>query len=215
MTNLYGSFLGKPVIKLASTFYAMKVTAQSFLHKNQANKASVVVDRLDPHTRVEILDNLESGWVEYTHVRVLRSGREGYILSDLLEPVPTPSPSPTPTPVPTPSPTPTATPVPTPTPTPEPTPAPVVQRSVDDYTRICRNFYLSNSGDYYTAEDKFMLQGGNVDEQGRVTYYSYYSYVWPDGRSAYHTTGDTIVFDPAADAMYVNETRYSISAYDY
>ena len=44
LTNLYGSFLGKPVIKLASTFYAMKVTAQSFLHKNQANKASVVVE---------------------------------------------------------------------------------------------------------------------------------------------------------------------------
>lgn len=44
MTNLYGSFLGKPVIKLASTFYAMKVTSQSFLHKNQANKASVVVE---------------------------------------------------------------------------------------------------------------------------------------------------------------------------
>lgn len=112
-------------------------------------------------------------------------------------------------------PEPSPTPTPTPTPTPEPTPAPVVQRSVDDYTRICRNFYLSNSGGYFTPEDKFMLQGGNVDEQGRVTYYSYYSYVWPDGRSAYHTTGDTIVFDPAADAMYVNETRYSISAYDY
>ncbi len=44
LTNLYGSFLGRPVIKLASTFYAMKVTAQSFLHKNQANKASVVVE---------------------------------------------------------------------------------------------------------------------------------------------------------------------------
>ena len=44
LTNLYGSFLGKPVIKLASTFYAMKVTTQSFLHKNQANKASVIVE---------------------------------------------------------------------------------------------------------------------------------------------------------------------------
>ena len=113
--------------------------AEDFQTAKQANlrrkpdKASVVVDRLDPHTRVEILDNLESGWEEYTHVRVLRSGREGYILSDLLEPVPTPTPSPTPTPVPTPSPTPTATPVPTPTPTPEPTPVPWPAEERSDY----------------------------------------------------------------------------------
>ena len=39
-----------------------------------------------------------------------QSGREGYILYELLEPVPTPTPEPTATPTPTPSPVPTATP---------------------------------------------------------------------------------------------------------
>lgn len=35
LTNLYGSFLGKPVIKLASTFYALRTTARSFMNKGQ------------------------------------------------------------------------------------------------------------------------------------------------------------------------------------
>ncbi|WEV74702.1 DUF948 domain-containing protein [Bifidobacterium sp. ESL0798] len=33
LADLYGSFLGKPVIKLASSFYALKSTAQSFVHQ--------------------------------------------------------------------------------------------------------------------------------------------------------------------------------------
>ena len=52
-----------------------------------------------------------------------QSGRDGYILYELLEPVPTPTPEPTATPTPTPSPVPTATPEPgseTPAPTAEP-----------------------------------------------------------------------------------------------
>ncbi len=36
LTDLYGSFLGKPVIKIASTMYALKTTAQSFMTKNTA-----------------------------------------------------------------------------------------------------------------------------------------------------------------------------------
>ena len=39
LMNLYGSFLGKPIIKLASTFYAVKVTAASFRNKNQPASA--------------------------------------------------------------------------------------------------------------------------------------------------------------------------------
>lgn len=35
LTNLYGSFLGKPIIKLASTFYALRTTARSFMNKGQ------------------------------------------------------------------------------------------------------------------------------------------------------------------------------------
>ena len=41
LTDLYGSFLGKPVIKVASTVYALKSTAQSFMSKRvmqQPNK---------------------------------------------------------------------------------------------------------------------------------------------------------------------------------
>ena len=39
LTDLYGSFLGKPVIKVASAFYALKATGQSFLAQN-ANKTA-------------------------------------------------------------------------------------------------------------------------------------------------------------------------------
>ena len=38
LMNLYGSFLGKPIIKLASTFYAVKVTAASFMNKGKKNQ---------------------------------------------------------------------------------------------------------------------------------------------------------------------------------
>ncbi|WEV42569.1 DUF948 domain-containing protein [Bifidobacterium sp. ESL0682] len=39
LTDLYGSFLGKPVIKLASSFYALKSTAQSFMRQKAAAPA--------------------------------------------------------------------------------------------------------------------------------------------------------------------------------
>lgn len=35
LTDLYGSFLGKPVIKLAATGYAIKSTAKSFFRKKK------------------------------------------------------------------------------------------------------------------------------------------------------------------------------------
>ncbi|MBT1181317.1 DUF948 domain-containing protein [Bifidobacterium sp. CP2] len=40
LTDLYGSFLGKPVIKVASAMYAVKSTAQSFLAKKTAVQGS-------------------------------------------------------------------------------------------------------------------------------------------------------------------------------
>ena len=36
LTDLYGSFLGKPVIKVASATYALKSTVQSFLAKRES-----------------------------------------------------------------------------------------------------------------------------------------------------------------------------------
>ncbi|PLS26489.1 DUF948 domain-containing protein [Bifidobacterium parmae] len=38
LTDLYGSFLGKPVIKVASAAYALKSTAQSFLVRQSAGR---------------------------------------------------------------------------------------------------------------------------------------------------------------------------------
>ena len=40
LTDLYGSFLGKPVIKIASAVYALKTTAQSFVNKKNINSSS-------------------------------------------------------------------------------------------------------------------------------------------------------------------------------
>ena len=39
LTDLYGSFLGKPVIKIASAVYALKSTAQSFMNNRTADRA--------------------------------------------------------------------------------------------------------------------------------------------------------------------------------
>ena len=41
LTDLYGSFLGKPVIEIASFFYALKSTAQSFVAKKSTGRDSV------------------------------------------------------------------------------------------------------------------------------------------------------------------------------
>ena len=40
LTDLYGSFLGKPVIKAASTLYAVKTTAQSFFSKKSGLRST-------------------------------------------------------------------------------------------------------------------------------------------------------------------------------
>lgn len=87
------------------------------------NKKSTMLDQLKGRTLVEVLDVTEDGWA---YVRVAKTGRKGYIMAELLEPVPSPTPTPSPTPIPTPTPVPTPTPTPRPTkaPTPSPTPAP-------------------------------------------------------------------------------------------
>ncbi|KAA8830762.1 MULTISPECIES: DUF948 domain-containing protein [Bifidobacterium] len=38
LTDLYGSFLGKPVIKAASTVWALKATAQDFLNRRASGR---------------------------------------------------------------------------------------------------------------------------------------------------------------------------------
>lgn len=38
LTDLYGSFLGKPIIKVASAFYALKTTTRSFMDGRKATQ---------------------------------------------------------------------------------------------------------------------------------------------------------------------------------
>ena len=87
----------------------VRTSKQGNVRKKPDRKADLV-ERVDKHARLEILSFIEEDNVVWANVRVLRSRRQGYIMADLLEPMPTP------TPVPTPSPEPTPTPVPTPTP---------------------------------------------------------------------------------------------------
>ncbi|PJM73020.1 hypothetical protein CS006_07175 [Bifidobacterium primatium] len=44
LTDLYGSFLGKPVIKAASAAWAVRATAQDFLNKRAAGTVSADLD---------------------------------------------------------------------------------------------------------------------------------------------------------------------------
>ncbi|MCI2175548.1 MAG: DUF948 domain-containing protein [Bifidobacterium thermacidophilum] len=53
LTDLYGSFLGKPVIKAASTVYALKSTAQQFFTKKTARKQVVPTKPADAKTRAK------------------------------------------------------------------------------------------------------------------------------------------------------------------
>lgn len=93
------------------------VTAKQANMRKLPDKRSNMLDQLRGGTLVEVLDATDDGWA---YVRDTKTGRKGYIMVSLLEPVPSPTPTPTPTPVPTPTPTPTPT--PPPSPTPEPTP---------------------------------------------------------------------------------------------
>lgn len=53
LTDLYGSFLGKPVIKAASTVYALKSTVQQFFSKKTARKQVVSTKPADAKTRAK------------------------------------------------------------------------------------------------------------------------------------------------------------------
>ena len=82
--------------------------------RKEPDKKSDIRETLKAGTQVVVLDQTGIGENTWAYVRVVKTGKTGYIMLNLLEPVPTPTPTPTPTPVPT----------PTPTPTPEPTPTP-------------------------------------------------------------------------------------------
>lgn len=61
LTDLYGSFLGKPIIKIASTFYALKTTGQSFLAKNAAKPPSTTPPRRGSDVQTHLLGRRRRG----------------------------------------------------------------------------------------------------------------------------------------------------------
>lgn len=85
-------------------------TAKQANLRKLPNTKSDKLETLKKHSVVTILSEMDVGDETWVYVRVAKSGREGYVLLSLLEPVPTPTPEPTATPTPTPSPEPTATP---------------------------------------------------------------------------------------------------------
>ena len=72
------------------------------------NKKSDKLETLKKASVLTVISVSEINGENWAYVRT-KGGREGYILYELLEPVPTPTPEPTATPTPTPSPEPTAT----------------------------------------------------------------------------------------------------------
>lgn len=82
-------------------------TAKQANLRKLPNTKSDKLETLKKHSVVTILSEMDVGDETWVYVRVAKSGREGYVLLSLLEPVPTPTPEPTATPTPTPSPEPT------------------------------------------------------------------------------------------------------------
>lgn len=100
---------------------AETVTLQTAKEANLRKLPTVksdLLERVNRGARVEVLSQSELDGEAWAYVRIGKSRREGYMLLNLLEPIPTPAPSPSPTPEPTPSPVPTPTPEPTATPVP-------------------------------------------------------------------------------------------------
>lgn len=56
LTDLYGSFLGKPVVKAQAAAYAVKNTAQSFVSKMKKQKEAKNEEREDENVQASVLD---------------------------------------------------------------------------------------------------------------------------------------------------------------
>ncbi|MGN0774953.1 MAG: SH3 domain-containing protein, partial [Candidatus Ventricola sp.] len=79
-------------------------TAKKANMRKEPDKKSDIRETLKAGTQVEVLDQTGIGENTWAYVRVVKTGKTGYIMLNLLEPVPTPTPTPSPTPVPTPTP---------------------------------------------------------------------------------------------------------------
>lgn len=108
------------------------------------NKKSDKLETLKKASVLTVISVSEINGENWAYVRT-KGGREGYILYELLEPVPTPTPEPTATPTPTPSPEPTATPdADSKTPTPTAAKNAVQDETVYDEPRLVRTLKRAN-----------------------------------------------------------------------
>lgn len=108
------------------------------------NKKSDKLETLKKASVLAVISVSEINGENWAYVRT-KGGREGYILYELLEPVPTPTPEPTATPTPTPSPEPTATPdADSKTPAPTAAKNAVQDETVYDEPRLVRTLKRAN-----------------------------------------------------------------------
>lgn len=108
------------------------------------NKKSDKLETLKKASVLTVISVSEINGENWAFVRT-KGGREGYILYELLEPVPTPTPEPTATPTPTPSPEPTATPdADSKTPAPTAAKNAVQDETVYDEPRLVRTLKRAN-----------------------------------------------------------------------
>lgn len=108
------------------------------------NKKSDKLETLKKASALTVISVSEINGENWAYVRT-KGGREGYILYELLEPVPTPTPEPTATPTPTPSPEPTATPdADSETPAPTAAKNAVQDETVYDEPRLVRTLKRAN-----------------------------------------------------------------------
>ena len=108
------------------------------------NKKSDKLETLKKASMLTVISVSEINGENWAYVRT-KGGREGYILYELLEPVPTPTPEPTATPTPTPSPEPTATPdADSETPAPTAAKNAVQDETVYDEPRLVRTLKRAN-----------------------------------------------------------------------
>lgn len=117
---------------------ALLQTAKQANMRKEPDKQSNIRETLKADTRVEVLDRIGNGEDAWAYIRVVDTDKTGYIMVNLLEPVPTPSPTPSPTPVPTPTPLPTPTPTASPVPTATPDGSYVPGETVYEEERIGR-----------------------------------------------------------------------------
>ena len=108
------------------------------------NKKSDKLETLKKASVLTVISVSEINGENWAYVRT-KGGRDGYILYELLEPVPTPTPEPTATPTPTPSPEPTATPdADSKTPAPTAAKNAVQDEAVYDEPRLVRTLKRAN-----------------------------------------------------------------------